>query len=163
MSDTLFQLVSEYQQIYDLITDEEVDPQVVNDTLEGIMGAIEVKAEGCLAVLNRLEMERDACKKHRDDWAVKYERRDNGIKNMKNMIVEAMTRLGKTELKVGDSVFKVVGNGGKQPMDVDKESVPDSYLKVIYEPDNEKIRKDLESGKKLKFAKLLPRGKHLKY
>ena len=36
-----------------------------------------------------------------------------------------------------------------------------NYQKIIYEADKEKIRKDLEEGKELKFAYLEERGKHV--
>jgi hypothetical protein len=37
-----------------------------------------------------------------------------------------------------------------------------SYKRVVYENDTDRIRLDLESGKKLDFAKLLERGTHLR-
>ena len=38
----LFNLVGEYKEVYDMLTDPEVDEEVVEDTLEGIMGEIEL-------------------------------------------------------------------------------------------------------------------------
>jgi hypothetical protein len=46
-------------------------------------------------------------------------------------------------------------------MTVSTEDVPDEYMKVVFEPDTDKIRKDLEEGKTLPFARLEERGVHL--
>jgi hypothetical protein len=60
--------------------------------------------------------------------------------------------------------FKIVGNGGKQPLDINESCVPEKYLKteVKQVPDKDKIRKALESGECLTFAHLEDRGTHLK-
>ena len=39
--------------------------------------------------------------------------------------------------------------------------VPDNFKRIIYEDDKELIRKHLEDGEVLNFAKLLPRGEHI--
>ena len=39
--------------------------------------------------------------------------------------------------------------------------VPNDYLKVIYEPDKDKIRQALEDGTELPFAHLEEKGKHV--
>lgn len=56
----------------------------------------------------------------------------------------------------------IVNNGGKLAMDLDENAVPDSYLRMPPPvPDTERIRKDLEEGTVLEFAKLKDRGTRL--
>ena len=57
---TLFELVDDMEQLHDMATDPDCDPQVLDDTLEGIIGAIEVKAGGNVRAnsLTRLLAER---------------------------------------------------------------------------------------------------------
>ena len=71
MENTLFDLTAEYLTIMELLTDPEQPEQVITDTLDAIMGEIEVKSEGYVAVLNRLDMELDACKKQYEAWAIR--------------------------------------------------------------------------------------------
>ena len=162
MKETLYDLLGKYKQVYELLTDEEVDPQTVEDTLEGLLGEIEIKASGYVKLLNRLDMELDACKKQKDLWTAGYNRRKRGIEKLKNYVVSTMITMDVDEINAEEATFKLAGNGGQQPLEIDEDNVPYNYMKVIYEIDREKIRKDLESGKELSFARFLPRGKHLK-
>ena len=158
----LFDLVGEYNDLYDLMTDPEIDEDMLLDTLEGLEGEIEVKAEGYLNVMDRISMEITACEKQVDEWTQRLKVRQNRLKSLKARIVAAMESINMKELNAGDRIFKLQTNGGVQPMEVDKENVPDSYQRIIYEPDMVKIRKALEDGTELSFAHLEPRGKHLR-
>lgn len=158
----LFDLVGEYNELYDLMTDPEVDEDILLDTLEGLEGEIEVKAEGYLNVMDRISMEITACERQVDEWTQRLKVRQNRLKSLKARIVAAMESINMKELNAGERIFKICNNGGVQPMEVDKENVPDSYQRIIYEPDMKKIRDALESGKELSFAHLEPRGKHLR-
>ena len=58
MKTTLFDIVGEYQQLYELATSEEEQAeQVFIDTLESIKGELDIKSAGYVAVINRLEAE----------------------------------------------------------------------------------------------------------
>ena len=162
MSDSLFDLVGEYKELYAMLTESPND-EAVNDTLEGICGAIEVKSEGYVAILNRLDMEIDACRKQKEFWAEKLYIRENAVKRLKQRLADAMMMLGKDEIQAGDNTIKLQNNGGKLPLVFEEDkTVPESYMKVILEPDKEKIRQALESGEELDFAHIAPRGKHIK-
>ena len=50
----LFELKNSYQQVYDLIAEQE-DEQILKDTLSSINDAIEDKADGYVAVIKSLE------------------------------------------------------------------------------------------------------------
>ena len=157
---TLFELVSDMQELYEMATDPECDPQALADTIEGILGMIEAKAGGYCNVIKTLEMEQKQAKELSQAFADKAKVRENNIKRMKEMLLYAMDRLGKTEMEAGDFTFKVQKNGGQQPLKIDGE-VPDNYKKVIYEDDKELIRKALNDGEELEFAHLEPRGRHI--
>ena len=157
---TLFALVSDMQELYEMATDPECDPQALADTIDGVMGAIETKAGGYVNVIKQLEMEQEQAEKLSRAFAAKAKTRENSIKRMKEMLLYAMDRLGKTEMEAGDFTFKIQKNGGQQPLKIDGE-VPDNYKKIIYEDDKELIRKALNDGEELEFAHLEPRGRHI--
>lgn len=163
MSDTLFDLTGEYLQALDVLTDPEIDEQVVSDTLEGLLGAIEVKSEGYIAVLNRLDMELTACRKHEQEWKARKQIRENAIKRLKKALTDTMVAIDKTEIAAGDVKIKLVNNGGLLPLIVDEDAeIPDRFKKIIYETDNSLIRKALDNGEDLPFARYGERGKGIR-
>lgn len=161
MSETLFDLTAEYLQLAEMLTDPEQDEQVITDTLDAIMGEIEVKSEGYVAVLNRLDMELDACKKQYEAWAIRKRVRENAIKRLKKALTDTMIATNKEEIAAGDVKIKLVKNGGKLPLEYEEEFVPDNYKRVVYETDTEKIRKALDDGEELGWARYGERGKHI--
>lgn len=157
---TLFELQNEFQMLYNMMTDPDVDEQVLQDTLEAVMGEFEVKAEGCVYFMKRLEMERDKAKDVANDLLAKAKARDNALNRMKEMILKTMESAQVRKIDAGAFTIAVSKNGGKQPMIIDGD-VPDNFKRIIYEDDKELIRKHLEDGEVLNFARLLPRGEHI--
>lgn len=158
----LFDLVGEYKELYAMLT-EDADDEVIQDTLEGVAGEIEVKSEGYVAIINRLDMEIDACKKQRDMWVHNLKVRENAMNRLKTRLSEAMVQLGKDEIKAGANTIKLTNNGGQLPI-MYTADVPKEYIKttIVEEKDTEKIRQALNEGKDLGFAKFGERGKHIR-
>jgi hypothetical protein len=166
MADTpsLYELTNDLNALLDLGYSED-DSEAFMDTLNGIMGGIQDKADGYCAVLSRFKSNVDMIKAEETRLKARREVVEHNIERMKEalqMALETMEEGGmKPEIKTGLHTIKLAGNGGKQPMKVDEDNVPDNYKVVIYQTDKEKIRKELESGKELEFAELLPRGRHI--
>lgn len=168
---TLYELTADFKWLYDLASDPETDEQTFLDTLACLEGELEVKAESYVFVIKDLEAaekvftaQKQAFLDAAAEWDAKAKACANNAKKVKERMKEAMIATGhddKTGLQAGDFTLKVVGNGGKQPMVVDKESVPENFMRIIYEPDNELIRTALERGEELPFAHLEPRGTRL--
>jgi triacylglycerol esterase/lipase EstA (alpha/beta hydrolase family) len=162
MGESLFTLTEEWVTVADMLTDPETDPQVIEDTLENIMGAIEAKSEGYVAVLDRLDMELDACKKQEAAWKARRQIRENSIKRLKTALCNAMETMEKTEIPAGAVKIKLVKNGGQVPIIYDEgKEIPDRFKKIIYETDGGLVRKALEEGEELEFARFGERGKHV--
>ena len=160
---TLYDIAGEYQRLYDLATDIE-DPdseEAFNNALEDLNTDLAVKAEGYATVIRQLEMEGEECDRLVKLLTAKRDVRRNHAKRMKETFIKALDMIGKDTVDAGMFTLKVSKNGGKQPMTVDEGKVPDNYMKIKYEPDNELIRKTLESGIELNFARLEERGRHL--
>lgn len=157
----LYQLTNNYETVLNMIYDEDVDEQMILDTLEGIEGEIEDKADGYAKIIKELETRRDARKaesKRLSDSAKVF---DNRVNSLKQNLFNAMKQTGKTKFVTDLFTFNIAKNGGKQPLTIDGD-VPEEYTKTIIENDTEKIRADLEAGKKLPFAHLEPRGESLR-
>lgn len=171
----LFGLVGEFKELYGLMT-EDPDSEVINDTLEAVTGEIEKKSEGYVAVINQLDMELDACTKQIEQWTYRKKVRENGIKRLKERLLQAMLQMGKTELPAGDNTIKIEKNGGKTPLRflkdeteipqnmVDISTIPKKYRKTVITEtiDTDKVREDLDAGKELDFVEYGTRGQHIR-
>ena len=51
---TLYELTEEYRQLLEMMEDDTVDPEVLQDTLEGVDGEIEAKADNCAKLIREL-------------------------------------------------------------------------------------------------------------
>ena len=157
---TLFELTDEFQWLHEMAADPEVDPDVFSDTLEALTGELEVKGRGYVSVIKQLEMEAKQAKEISQQFADKQKTRENHIKQMKEALLCAMTKIGMDQIEAGEWTIKVQKNGGLQPMVIDGE-VPENFKRITIDDDKEKIRKALESGEELDFAHLEERGKHI--
>lgn len=156
---TLYDLQGQFLQLYEMATEED-DEQAFLDTLESLQGELEIKAGGCTKIIKQLEMEMNECDRAEKAFKKKKELRANHIKRIKENLLTAMDIAGLDELPAGDYTLKIANNGGVQPLKIDGD-VPDGFMKVIYEPDNAKIRDALKEGQELGFAHLEERGRHL--
>ena len=159
MSQTLFEIVDDYQNLYELATDPDTNPEVFNDTLEAIKGALEVKSSGYVNVIKQLEMEAKQADEVSEMFKAKAEVRKNNIKRMKEMLKSALEATNQESLTAGAYTIKLQKNGGVQPLVIDGD-VPQNMTKVIVEPDNAKIREYLKDHS-CEWAHLEERGKHI--
>lgn len=58
---TLYQLTDDYLTLLELAEDPDIDEQALKDTMEGIEGALEIKAEGYAKIIRMLEGDAAAC------------------------------------------------------------------------------------------------------
>lgn len=159
MGNTLFELVDEMQELYDMAIDPDTDPEALDGSIESVMGAIEVKACSYANLIKQLEMEQKQAEMVSQAFADKARVRKNNIKRMKEALMYAMERLDKKDLPAGAFTFKIQKNGGVQPLKIDGE-VPQNMTKIIVEPDNDKIREFLKENT-CDWAHLEERGKHV--
>lgn len=158
---TLYEIATELETLYDMSTDPECDPQALADTIESVMGELELKASSCVYVMKQLEMEQEKAETVSKEFSDKAKVRANSLKRIKEAILLTMDRLGLKELEAGDYTIKIQKNGGKEPLVLDHpEEVPDNLTKVTIEPDKDKIREYLKDNS-ASWAHIEPRGRHL--
>lgn len=157
----LYKLTNDYETVLNMIYDEDVDEEMILDTLEAIEGEIEDKADGYAKIIKELEAKRDARKaeaKRLTDSAKGFE---NRINTLKQNLFNSMKQTGKTKFATELFSFNIAKNGGKQALTIDGD-VPEEYTKTVIENDTDKIRQALEEGQELPFAHLEPRGESLR-
>lgn len=89
----------------------------------------------------------------------------NAVKRLKEALLDHFTAHGL--VKVETERFRVTRAkaGGKPALEldpVDPFELPEAYSKIAIEPDKEAIRTALERGEELPFARLKPRGEHIR-
>jgi hypothetical protein len=183
---TLYNLTGEYKKLFDmlmeldeLVADDDGDLQsmediesqrrIIKDTLEGITGEIETKADGYVAIMKEIEKREMVARSEATEWARKADAYKRHHEYLKSALAEALRATGHDDtagLDTGTYKIKLVGNGGQRPIWVteDMDKIPGDYVRIKKEPDKTAIREWLETlpaGTEIPWAKLMPRGQHL--
>lgn len=162
--EALHTLTEQYSILMDCLYDDDYDEETLLDTLEGIEGEIEAKADNYARIMQRLNGDAELLKKEEERLSRKRRTLENRSAWLKNQLYQAMKETGKTKFKTDLFSFGIQKNGGKAPMKIDDpEAIPEKYL--IPQPpkvDMDAVRKELENGVALTFAHLEERGESLR-
>ena len=150
---TLYELTGQFRELLELVEQGEVDPEMLADTLEGLEGEIEIKADGYAKVIRELEGKTAVLKDEIDRLSKRKSVIENNIKNLKQALETAMRATGKTKFKTDLFSFNIQKNPPKLVIDKPEE-IPEEYL-IPQEPKiNSKAIKDMLKEKELPFAHL---------
>lgn len=160
----LYQLTSDYETVLNMLYDEDIDEQMILDTLEGIEGEIEDKADGYAKIIKELLGDAEKVKNEKIRLEVRQKSFENKAKLLKKNLEKTLIQLGKTKFKTELFSFNIQKNGGKLPLIIDEiKEVPEEYFKhTEKELDNTKIREAIDSGKKITFAHYGEQGESLR-
>jgi hypothetical protein len=158
---SLYELTDDFQKVLEMMYSEEFDPETLTNTLECIECEFEEKAEGYAKVMKNMDGDISAISAEIQRLTDKKKTLENRKNLMKNNLEQAMLLTGKRKFKTALFSFTIQKNGGKQPLDIHGD-VPKEFVKIIEEPDKDKIREALESGEVLEFAILQERGESLR-
>lgn len=161
---TLYDITGRAVELLELAEEEELDEEVLKDTLESIEGEFDVKIESYCKVCKNLDADIDAIKAEIERLETKLKYKKNNRDRIKAVMFSAMRVLGKNA--AGGLVLnaKIKKNGGKAPLIVDEKeakNLPFEFQKVTVEADTAAIRDALEHGRELSFAHIGERGEHL--
>ena len=124
---TLFDLTGKWLELYDMADDPDMDADMWFDTIEGLEGEIEDKADGYAKVITQLNADATAIKAEEDRL---YRRRttiENRIKNMKSRLQEMMEITGKKKIKTELFSFGIQKNPVSVVID-DETMIPGDFL-----------------------------------
>lgn len=158
---TLYDLQGKYASLLELAEDGTTDPEVLADTMDSIVDAINDKAEGYAQVIRQIKADIEANKKERDRFEARIKSYQSNLGTISQRLVEAMNETNQGKIKTPLFTISVAKNGGKQPLSIDQDNLQADVFKVKREPDTDEIRKRLEAGEKVLGAELKPRGEHL--
>ncbi|MDK7194617.1 siphovirus Gp157 family protein, partial [Lactobacillus gasseri] len=94
----LFELSTNYQQIYNLISEQE-NELILKDTLASINDALENKADSYVAIIKSLEADNKVIDEEIKRLRQRKSTNENGIKRLKESLQQAMEETGKEKFK----------------------------------------------------------------
>ena len=161
---TLYELSMDYLQLLEMAEEDELDSDVIADTLEAIEGEYSDKLDAYATIILELEADVEKIEKELDRLKDKRARLIRNITSMKDSVMCSMIDTGHRKVQGEHFTWQIQRNGGKQPMTITKDlaEIPVEYKKVRYEVDKDSIRRVLESGVDLPFAQLEERGESLR-
>ena len=154
---TLYELTGQYLTLLEMMEDPETDPQIITDTMEGVEGEIEIKAENYIRVMKELEAEADKINNELKRLGNRWDACQMNIRRLKESLLTTMQIMDKPKIQTEHFRLSIAKNGGVQPMKITRD-VPPEFCKL--EPDTKRIREALNDGE-LDFAHLEERGVHL--
>lgn len=160
----LYEIASEYNALINLMDSDEIDEQALHDTLEGVEGEFEIKAENYAKIMRNMAGEIEQLKAEEQRLSARRKSLEANEERLKKALYEAMKSTGKEKFKTPLFSFNIAKNGGKLPviLDVDADALPTKLTVIQRKPNLDVIRELLESGKKTKYAHLGERGESLR-
>ena len=112
----LYELTEQWNDVYSLMEDGETDEQVIQDTLEGIEGEIEDKADNYAKIIRNLQADAETLKTEEDRLNRRRKSVESHIQWLKDNLQANLEFVGKTKFRTNLFSFSVSKNGGKQPL-----------------------------------------------
>ena len=126
---TLYELSNDYMTLLEMAEDPDIDEQAFMNTLEGIEGALEDKADGYAKVIRNLEADAAACDAESKRLRNKKQTIENNIKRMKSALQFAMRMTGKTKFKTALFTFGIRKNPPSVVIDAaNVRDFPEQYI-----------------------------------
>lgn len=129
---TLYELTDEYRQLLEMMEDESVDQEVLKDTLEGLDGELEIKAENYAKVIAELGGKVDVLDREIERLKGKKEVIGNNINRIKQQLENSMIDTGKRKFKTDLFSFGIQKNPPTVVVD-QKDKIPEEYW-IAQEP-----------------------------
>ena len=151
---TLYELTNDYLTLLDMAEDPDIDEQALIDTMEGIEGEIEIKADGYARVMKQLEATSANLEFEEKRLMNRRKTIDRNIKRMKQALQDAMVATGKPKFKTDLFSFTIRKNPAS--VVIDRETcIPPEFL-IPQDPkiDKKAIKAAIDRGDDITFAHL---------
>ena len=151
---TLYELTGAWLDLYDMADDPDVDADVWFDTIEGLEGEIEDKADGYAKVMTQLKADAAALKAEEERLHARRSAIENNVQRMKDRLQQMMELTGKTKIKTTLFSYNLQANPPSVVID-DESKIPHKYL-IPQDPkiDKTAIKELLKSGITCEYAHL---------
>lgn len=148
----LYELTDAYKKV---LSDEELDPQTVYDTLDAIKDDIKVKADGIASLISELKNDADRKKKKADAWRESAKVDEAKAAWLQRYLTEELDNAGIKKLETDNHLLSTRNYTPSVIID-DSKKLPVDYVKetIDYRPVKKRIREALKAGKEVPGAHL---------
>lgn len=113
-----------------IMLEEEPDSEVLKDTLEGMGGELDSKAENYVYVIKEYEIQIEAIKKEKTRLDARMKTMENSMNRLKDALKGAMEVTGTK--KCGGNIYTIIlKNGADQLGEFDESLIPEKYFEKI--------------------------------
>lgn len=145
----LYALADEYLAAAERLSDLDLDEQTIADTLEGLAGALEVKATNVAMFVRNLESSAVAIKQAEDHMAARRKAMESRAARIKDYLLTNMERTGISKIECPQ--FKIAVRENPPSVVIDMlQSIPEDYLRQPAPPpavpDKALIAKAIKDG-----------------
>lgn len=123
---TLYNLTGQYLELLEMAQDETMDQKMIKDTMEGIEGEYEAKAEGYAMVLANLAANDEALKKEMDKMGEKRKIIKNNMDRIRKNLKESMIATGKRKFSTSLFSFRVQNTAPSLNI-LDETKIPEEF------------------------------------
>lgn len=155
MNTSLYVLADEYLIAADRLADLDLDDQTIADTLEGLAGALEVKATNVACFVRNLESAAEQIKKAEVAMNLRRKAIENRAERVKAYLKAQMERTG--VLKIDSAYLSIAIKKNPPAVCIDAESqIPAEFMRVVPPPapvpDKKALAEAIKAGKEVPGA-----------
>ncbi len=169
----LFDLLTEHAALLDLLTERDGElgddetAALVDSWFADIAAEEGRKLDSIVGVIRTLEAEAAAANAEMSRWMHREIVRKNAIKRIKDRVKTYLEMTGRRKVDTAEGrPIRIQANGGKFPLTIVEGTNPNNVFPEFQEVkvgfNTDVIREWLESGSTLDFARLEPRGTHVR-
>lgn len=148
MNTSLYSLATEYRIAAERLADLDMPDEVIADTLEGMSGAIELKAQNVAFVIRNMESFSEQIKAAEEDMAKRRKALDNRAARIRAYLLANMQACGITKIECPQ--FKLAIRENPESVVIDSiDEIPSDYLREVpatYSPDKILMKKAMQDG-----------------
>ena len=126
---TLYELSGQYLELLEMAEEDILDQGIIKDTLEGLDGEIEDKAEKIGIVLKTLDSNVDMLEKEINRLELRKKHMKNNMESLKRNLENCMLTLNKKKFKTNLFSFNIQKNPPSLKI-LDKEKIPSEFKRV---------------------------------
>ncbi len=155
---SLYDIAAEYRAAADKLADLDLDEQTITDTLEGMSGALEVKAQNVVIFARNLEVTAAAIKEAEAAMAARRKAMENRAAGLRRYALSSMQVAGVQSIEC--PYFKLSVRKNPPSVEVfDAAQIPTQFMRVPDPPppapDKKAITEAIKAGQEVPGARLV--------
>ena len=149
----LYEITSEYQRFLHEVEQGNVPDEAIADTLESIEGELSAKVDNIACLIKNTNAEIKALEDEERSLRERRKAKSNMVDKLKTYLTDTLTNAGINKIE-GTRAVVSLRNSKSVEIDEDAE-LASEYLRIKSEPNKTAIKEALQSGIKVKGAKLV--------